>query len=149
MKDILRSIAVEHHGILALLLAVLDHTEGEDWEGATNTYDLFAMRLGNHIRMEDELVFPLVRNAVGDLQFPLIRKLTSEHEVIWGLAKAIEAHIHRRNKGGVKYDVRELEETLKLHETVEEQSLYPILDRALSYSTVIELAKMLADVSSR
>jgi iron-sulfur cluster repair protein YtfE (RIC family) len=114
-----------------MLADVTRMVDDGELERAEHTYSEFQKGLQRHIRIEEEILFPLFEQRTGMVKGPT-EVMRQEHRVI---KEAMEL-MHEAlacGKGASYHDGRELlEEALPSHNQKEEHVLYPTIDRLLA-----------------
>jgi hemerythrin-like domain-containing protein len=125
----------DHHVALEHALRLRRASEG-DAAAVVARFLAFLVDEGRaHFAQEEELLVP----AVPDEHSVLVRRLYAEHEEILRRAAALGA----RPEAGA---ARELGELLGRHVRFEERELFPLLERRLSASRLLEIGRDLSRV---
>jgi hemerythrin-like domain-containing protein len=125
----------DHHVALEHALRLRRSSEG-DAAAVVARFLAFLVDEGRaHFAQEEELLVP----AVPDEHAGLVRRLYAEHEEILRRAAALGA---RPEVGAA----RELGELLGRHVRFEERELFPLLERRLSASRLLEIGRDLSRV---
>jgi iron-sulfur cluster repair protein YtfE (RIC family) len=126
-------------GILADVTRMVD--DGE-LERAEHTYSDFREGLQRHIRIEEEILFPLFEQRTGMVRGPT-EVMRQEHRVIKE-AMDLMAEALASGKGASYHEGRELlEESLPSHNQKEEHVLYPTIDHLLDPDERVKLVARL------
>jgi hemerythrin-like domain-containing protein len=142
MDTIQEALTREHHRLLALLDgAVRELTTGED--DAMKAVTSFARRLRAQLRIEEEVLFPAAERVVQDNEFATTTALRREHAVFKKLLAAIEQDLERGQRGAAAGDLCELRAALRLHLDKARQIVFPMVERRLQATTILELADLL------
>ena len=123
----------DHARLKGLLEAVIDDVAAGRFAAALDRYTSYHEGLRRHIRIEEELVFPLFEARTGINSGPT-EVMRSEHrEIERGaaiMAEALEAADPDRFEEGQRF----LDATLPQHNAKEQHILYPTTDRLLTDS---------------
>jgi hemerythrin-like domain-containing protein len=123
----------DHQRIDGMLRAVTFLVDDGDLENAALQFADYEAALKKHIRIEEEILFPLFVERTGMSEGPT-RVMIAEHKVILE-ALAMMHEALERGRGGDYYDGKELlDNTMPEHDVKEERILYPAIDAALSPS---------------
>jgi iron-sulfur cluster repair protein YtfE (RIC family) len=118
----------DHQEIDALRDAALRALQEGDHEAAGSHFAAYAARLGRHIRLEEELLFPLfeVRTGVSGGPTSVLRE---EHDELRRVVD--EARAAAAARRGFAEALAALARTVDEHCVREERVLFPMLDRQL------------------
>jgi iron-sulfur cluster repair protein YtfE (RIC family) len=122
------SVALElHHRRLDDLLDRVEiDVEVGDWSEARRRFSLFRQELEEHIRIEENLLFPSLESAGRPSTGPTV-VMRAEHAEIGRLLDVIEQFLEDGNPIGEATDM--LEAMLAAHNMKEERVLYPMFER--------------------
>jgi len=119
----------DHDRLDALLDSVSGCVERGDWPQAQRAYSGFARDLDRHIRMEEEILFPLFEARTGIAgPTPAMRH---EHELIRDALGVLAVVVGLRDAVAFRAGMSVLLSLLTGHNEKEERVLYPITDRVL------------------
>jgi hemerythrin-like domain-containing protein len=126
------------------LEAVLDATrrlmqEGR-WADARETYDDFDQGLARHIRIEEDVLFPLFEARTGIVDGPTA-VMREEHRAIRSAVTLMRQALEAEDAGAFQEGRVFLESVMPAHNAKEEHVLYPTTDRMLEPS---ERARLVA-----
>ncbi len=130
----------EHHAIDAGIVAFLARQEVRQAGAEPLVRAIAALR--RHIFLEEELLFPPLRDA--GLVAPVLVMLR-EHGEIWGTLDALEAQLETGSgRAAIDELCEQLVAQLKAHNAKEEPVLYPQADDVLGESAAAQLEAFLA-----
>ncbi len=133
MRSTLQAFSHDLFQVIGLIEAAKEElASGRDRESPA--LDRLARRLRNHLRLEEELIFPAVERQVQDPEFRLTATLRREHQAIRALLAEVERDLAHDNRAGAVGTLRELLAALHTHEQKERQALFPIAGRVLEES---------------
>lgn len=131
MESISIAFAREHQHCDRLFAAVEEEVARGQWTRAGETYSEFVRALEDHLRKEEETLFPAIEERTGMRAGPT-EVMRREHTMMRDLLRQMEQEIARKN--GVRY--LGLSETLQVliqqHNIKEEQILYRLADEVLA-----------------
>jgi hemerythrin superfamily protein len=102
--------------------------------------DQLVRELAIHAVIEEQVLYPAVRNKVEDLEATVLEALEEHHVVKW-LLKELESLPPEAERFDAKVTV--LMENVRTHVAVEEQVLFPELRKAFEPRELKELARLL------
>jgi hypothetical protein len=113
--------------LAALLQTASRQLACDDPTKAEATVALFARRLRRRLRIEEQLLFVAVEEAVGDRFFEPTAHLRTQHAVLLDLLHAIERAFAASEHDVARGDLWELTAALETHFGEERQVLHPIV----------------------
>ncbi len=120
----------DHHRLDAILADVTRMVDDGELERAEHTYLEFHEGLQRHIRLEEEILFPVFEQKTGLVRGPT-EVMRQEHRTIKEAMEIMREGLAAA-KGGAFHEGRQLlEEALPSHNHKEEHVLYPTIDRLL------------------
>ncbi len=119
----------DHDRLDALLQSVRTWVEGGKWEHAQRTFAEFDRGLDRHIRLEEEILFPLFEARTGMTGPTTVMR--EEHQLIRGALAVLAAAIGKADASGFHAGLAALASVLPPHNEKEEAVLYPTTDRVL------------------
>jgi len=119
----------DHDAMDALLHEVVSHVREQSWKLATHTLARFAARVGRHIEMEENIVFPLVRDRCPELDADA-EEADAHPKIQEALARLTRA-VSERSQEEVARAYDAMERVLPRHALYEETELYPAIDAVL------------------
>ena len=128
MGQTLERFTSEHRHVVALIDAALRELD-ESLE--RSALDALGATLREHLRFEEQTIFPAVERLVGEPDFHLTATLRREHVALRVLLDEVERERHRDNRPGAIGNLRELAAALVAHERKERHVLYQMAERAL------------------
>jgi iron-sulfur cluster repair protein YtfE (RIC family) len=123
----------DHDRLDALLVRAERELEAERPQAATECFRAFRDGLTRHIRIEEELLFPLFEARTGVAAGPT-EVMRSEHREIERALELMERGLAAGSVERFEEGRRFLAATLVDHNAKEEHILYPTMDRLLSDS---------------
>ncbi len=141
MDSIRHAVLKDHQRLLALLETAKRDVYGDE-ETLLPAFTAFVRRLRAHMRIEEELLFPVI-DAIQQDAKNLTASLRREHDAFRELVAEIEGALGQGERAGLAANLRELEAALRLHEAREEQLIYTVVDRQLTATTIMDLAGLL------
>jgi hemerythrin-like domain-containing protein len=137
-------LAWDHHRLDGMLGGVTGLVDDGDLEEAARQFAEYEQALQRHIRVEEEILFPLFARRTGMSEGPT-RVMISEHAVIREAIDMMRVALER-GRGGDYYDGKELlDNTMPEHAVKEERILYPAIDGALSQAERSEMIARLRE----
>lgn len=131
LDSVTRCLSSDHDRLRLTLESVVVAFDDRRFDEARERYALFARGLRHHMRMEEELLFPVFEARTG-LDAGPTAVMRQEHRTIEDAAATIGSALDRNDAAGFAAGLRFLEEVLVGHESKEEHVLYPITDALLS-----------------
>jgi hemerythrin-like domain-containing protein len=130
-EDVTSYLSWDNDRLDATLAGVCHEVEAGKLEEAEADYRVFLTGLKRHIRLEEELLFPLfeVRTGVTGGPTEIMRE---EHREIERALELMEGALVRRSTEAFADGCRFLRSLLPDHNAKEEHVLYPTTDRVLS-----------------
>jgi hemerythrin-like domain-containing protein len=124
-------LSSDHHRLDGLLAEVEREVARGSFERARELFVAFEAGLDRHIRLEEELLFPLFEARVGILSGPTV-VLRMEHRQIRVAAGMMRDGLAVGEAARFRDGRRWLDDVLPQHDSKEEHILYPMTDRFLS-----------------
>lgn len=121
----------DHDRLDAILVDVSRKVEAGQMEAARKAYAEFDQGLKRHIRLEEDLLFPLFEARTGVLGGPTA-VMREEHREILRAIEIMRDGLEEAKAARFREGLRFFRETLPDHNAKEEHILYPATDRALS-----------------
>lgn len=132
----------DNERMAGLLATFIRHAEAREWDEAREQFTAFAAALDRHIRIEEEIVFPLFERASW-MTPSQVRLMQLEHEEILCATGGIGGALAHQLIDAVLVGVGRLEDVLEPHNAQEERVIYPVADRAM---TPLERRRVMARV---
>lgn len=124
---------------------ILDDVElmadAESWKHAKGRFDVFRREMEEHIRIEEEMMFPALEKEASTLQGPT-SVMRAEHAAIRASLAEIEKGLSEERP--ISRTTAELEARLGAHNFKEERVLYPAFERTAPVSVRTALAEKVA-----
>lgn len=112
----------------------------KDWSSSAEQWSDFTRQMDQHLRMEEEVLFPAFEAETGQTQGPTM-VMRMEHEQMRALLGEMSGCIENRDQQRFLGLAESLMVLIQQHNMKEEQMLYPMTDRALGDAAAI-LAQM-------
>jgi regulator of cell morphogenesis and NO signaling len=127
-KSVAAYLSWDHDRLHAILDTVRNRVYNAEWPYARRDYDEFSRGLKRHIRLEEEILFPVFEDRVG----PRGRTtpMRDEHTRIRGMLGSLHDAVSRADAAGFRSSLAVLLSLMRVHCEKEEEILYPA-DRAL------------------
>ena len=119
----------DHDRLDALLGSARNWVEEGNWVQVWRVYAEFERGLNRHIRLEEEVLFPVFEERTGNTGPTTVMR--EEHKRIHGVLAVLRAAADRADAAGFRSGVAALDAVLPAHNEKEEQVLYPTADRVL------------------
>jgi iron-sulfur cluster repair protein YtfE (RIC family) len=119
----------DHDRLDALLHSASNWAESGEWTHARRAYAEFDRGLDRHIRLEEEILFPLFEDRTGAAGPTTVMR--EEHELIRGVLDVLRDAVERGDARAFGAGLAALGSLLPPHNDKEEQILYPTTDRVL------------------
>ena len=118
----LLSLMDEHRALVSLCDDLKNRVETGEWRLCDSVWDVFARRLTEHMRVEEEQIFPR-HERIGESEAKLVADLRSEHDRFRSDLDRIGLRIqlHELDRPAIDNLVKRLE----AHAARENASLYP------------------------
>jgi len=116
------SLMDEHRALVSLCDDLKNRVETGEWRLCDSIWDDLAHRLSEHMRVEEEQIFPR-HERIGEAEAKLVGRLRSDHDRFRSDLERIGLRIQLH-----ELDRREIENLvgrLEAHATLENASLYP------------------------
>jgi hemerythrin-like domain-containing protein len=118
----------DHRRIDKLLADLCAMVGDSELERADHSMGDFDAALRRHIRIEEDLLFPLVESRFA---WP-VAMMKREHREIFGWTEELKDSLARLERGPASTALAELTQIFGQHHVKEEEILYPAIDRVLS-----------------
>ena len=120
----------DHDRIDALLADAVRLVSAGDFDAARPIFASFRAGLERHIRLEDEVLFPLFDRVTGHRGGPT-EVMRREHRLIEAALRGMVSALDARDVAGFTGQREELLAVLAPHNDKEEAVIYPMTDQAL------------------
>lgn len=137
-------MAWDHDRLDGVLTDVRRMVDDGRIQQARDTYRIFDQGLNRHIRIEEQVLFPLFENRTGMVTGPTT-VLRFEHRQLMGGLALMRAGLERPDPARFREGFEEVMAVLPHHQLKEERTLYPTLDGYLAPDERAVLAARLAD----
>ncbi len=121
----------DHREVDAIFERARAAAAGADWTGLERDCALFLARIGRHIEMEEEILFPAFDEASGMSGEGPSQTMRAEHEMMQPMFAQMRAAANGHDAAQYLDVSQTLYELLHQHNMKEEQMMYPMTDRAL------------------
>ena len=115
-----------------------------DWPSAKSAFATFVRHLEQHLRHEEDLLFPAIERAVGSTMGPTA-VMRSEHAQMRAIVGTMTEAIASRDATGFFDYADSLRMLMHQHNLKEESVLYPMAERLLGAGTDNLMAQMRAE----
>lgn len=118
------------HDRLEIVFKQFQNQQSEDSKSAIQAFQEFKKGLHNHIKWEEEILFPLFEDKTGMKEMGPTAVMRSEHEQIKTLLESIDQHAQTNH-----FDSNEEAELMRIlseHNSKEETILYPMIDQQVN-----------------
>jgi len=130
-EDVTTYLSWDHDRLEAILADVCLHVDAGKLDQAEVGYREFLTGLKRHIRLEEELLFPLFEARTGVTGGPT-EVMRDEHREIERALDMMEEGLAQKSTEAFREGCRFLRSVLPEHNAKEEHVLYPTTDRVLS-----------------
>ncbi len=130
-EDVTTYLSWDHDRLDAILAGVCVRVDAGELAEAEADYGAFMTGLSRHIRLEEELVFPLFEARTGVTGGPTT-VMRAEHREIERALEMMRDGLAALSSEGFRDGLRFLRTVLPDHNAKEEHVLYPTTDRVLS-----------------
>lgn len=120
-------IMLGHHALINLLLLTFKEALGKNDESADRLFDEFRWELDKHIFVEERVVFKFCESKESEI-CGIIKGLVKEHDTMLVMLNEVKNNLMTKSRA----DTQRFEELLIAHRRVEEEKLYPLIDKTLS-----------------
>ena len=124
-------LSLDHRRLDALLRDAQARVAGAHWPEAARTQAQFERGMERHIRLEEEIVFPLFEARSGIVDGPTA-VMRDEHRCMRRALSLMRAAIEARDRAACDEALAFLEAVRPAHYAKEERILYPMTDRLLT-----------------
>lgn len=121
----------DHRAIDAIFERAGDAVRAADWPAASTAAGTFLARIGQHIELEEQLLFPAFEESSGMSVGGPTETMRSEHAQMQPLFEQMRAAIGAKHAADYEQAAQALMQILLPHNMKEEQMMYPMLDQAL------------------
>lgn len=128
--SISETLTVQHRACDRELAQVERLAHRGDWPGARLAAQDFIRRTEDHFRLEEDVLFPRLEEAVPMAAAPT-QVMRSEHTHIREVCRDLSTAVEAADSGGLADAVDTLLLLIQQHNAKEEAILYPLADRAL------------------
>ena len=130
MASIKDFLSGDHRRCDELLTAAESAVDDGDWSDAEQKTRAFLTAMDNHLRMEEEVMFPAFEEASGMAQGPTM-VMRHEHDQMRALFAQIEDALQRHDEDDFLGNTETLLIMIQQHNMKEEGMLYPMADEQL------------------
>jgi len=141
-------LAWDHHRLDEMLRSVSAAVKNGRFEEASARYERFESGLRRHLRVEEELVFPVFEERSGMASGPT-DVMRDEHRHVRQALDVMRRGLQGADAGGYEDGLRFFDSVLPDHNAKEEHILYPTLDRLLRPAERAALVSRLQRESAR
>ena len=142
LDSVTRYLSWDHDRLDGLLGEVTQRVEDGDLEQARSVFSAFDHGLRRHIRLEEELLFPLFESRTGMRRGPTV-VLRSEHRAIEVELAQMRDALEVGDASAYASGLSNIHGLLGPHNVKEEQVLYPVTDDLLQPEEQRELVDRL------
>jgi hemerythrin-like domain-containing protein len=129
--SITAALTADHHRCDVYFDSAADAVTARRWDAAGQCLKDFARALGQHIRAEEEILFPAFETRTGNTAGPT-RVMRREHEQFRALLGEMCNALENEDAEHYLSVAATLATSLQQHSAKEEQVLYPWADRVLA-----------------
>ncbi len=130
MTTICAFLTADHRHAEALFAAAGQAAQSGHWTGCRKQFEAFRVALGQHISIEEQVLFPAFEKATGIAAGPT-RIMRNEHADMLAMLETISATIDEQDIVRCLAATRQFSSVMALHSAKEENVLYPLCDEAL------------------
>lgn len=140
-RTVTEFLQTDHRRLDDIFNRFRDDVYDNRWEDASSDFREFAVGLRRHIKIEEEVLFPVFEDKTGmhDAGPTFVMKM--EHKEIQDLLDKIIAGTDAKNESKVNNDASAILNLLTDHNMKEEHILYPESDSFLSDSERVQVVK--------
>lgn len=120
----------DHDRLDALLARTYEHVAHGDLAGALPAFGELADGLLRHMRLEEQILFPILEQRTGMLSGPT-EVIRTEHRALEHALGRMREALLAQDREGAARSHDDLVEVLVEHHLKEEEVLYPMTDRSL------------------
>jgi hemerythrin-like domain-containing protein len=131
MPTICDFLTDDHQRCAALFARVGNDVARRDWQAAVTGFAQFRAMLTAHIEMEEGILFPAFEKTMRDADGPLAI-MHRDHQRLRGLIDRMDLALQRHGATDFILHAESYAILNREHSMMEEEMLYPLLDRALS-----------------
>jgi iron-sulfur cluster repair protein YtfE (RIC family) len=142
MESITSTMQQDHVLIDGIAARAVAAAESRDWDALAREGGEFLRRLRQHIRIEEDVLFPAFEERTGMSTGGPSVQMRVEHEQMQPLLARMQAAIGGQDADGYRSASQALFDILVPHNHKEEQMMYPMLDQAMG----IDAPALLAEV---
>ena len=135
----------DHRECDAIFERAGDAARAADWPAAASAAGTFLARIGRHIELEEQLLFPAFEDSSGMSVGGPTETMRSEHAQMQPLFAQMRAAIEAQDAGRYQQAAQALHDILTPHNMKEEQMMYPMLDQALGDDGARRLVQQLRE----
>ena len=122
-KSVAEYLSWDHDRLHAILDTVRNRVYNAEWPYARRDYDEFARGLKRHIRLEEEILFPVFESRVGPRERTTVMR--DEHTRIRGVLGSLHDAISRADAAAFRSSLAVLLSLMRAHNEKEDEILYP------------------------
>jgi hemerythrin-like domain-containing protein len=131
MHTICDYLTDDHKRCEALFVQVGTDVMQRDWQAAGTGFAQFRSMLTAHIEMEESYLFPAFEKAMQDCGGPLAI-MRRDHQHLRGLVDRMDLALQRQEATDFALHAESYTILIRQHSMMEEEMLYPLLDRAMA-----------------
>jgi iron-sulfur cluster repair protein YtfE (RIC family) len=139
-KSVTAYLSWDHDRLHAILDTVRNRVYNAEWPYARRDYDEFARGLKRHIRLEEDILFPVFEGRVGPRG--QTTPMREEHSSIRSVLGSLHDAVSRADAAGFRSSLSVLLSLMRTHCEKEEEILYPA-DQALPETERVTLVRRL------
>jgi len=143
MKSIaILELMVQDHGKIVALMKNVEKNLGKDLVSLVKIFETFEWQIEKHIFTEEKAIFSSYSPTNITEGYKMVPQLIKEHNEILNTLRLMRKDIMFNRP----FNFEQFKETLMVHKTFEEASLYPKLDQELSTAQKDEIIKRIQEL---
>lgn len=139
MEELIQKLMLQEHDRLNYMLKEFEKQYKNNSPITQETFIKFKLNLEKHFDFEEEFIFSIYTKTTNNKDFniyKIIINLISEHKDIKSLVRKIENSFSK----DIKSEISEIKKIITHHIKVENETLYPELDKKLTKEQKIEIS---------
>ncbi len=140
-KDSILKVMIVHHGLLEGLLKDIQESLEKDGLRVLDLLEEFQWELKKHIFSEEKVIFQLYKKENSEIR-ELIKKIEQSHTEMMDVLGDLKDDFVTE----AKKDITDFQKMIEKHKKIEEEKLYPLLDKELDTETKKQIISQITEI---
>ncbi len=138
----------DHARLASMLGRAVDRARAGEWDSARTVWAMYAEGLQRHVRIEEEIVYPVIERKYANGHPRITTPLRLQHKQLSALLDELGRGFRLENGPAVAQAGDDLSTLLLGHEQMEEEAVYPECDQILAPEGGPALVQRIQELSS-